>query len=45
MEKRISKKIETYVTKFKDDIRDKLMSLNVDNKDVIIFNHYFFFVL
>ena len=35
MEKRISKKIETYVTKFKDDIRDKLMSSNVDNKEVI----------
>ena len=35
MEKRISKKIETYVTKFKDDIRDKLLSLNVDNKEVV----------
>lgn len=35
MEKRISKKIETYVTKFKDDIRDKLMSLNIDNKEVV----------
>lgn len=35
MEKRISKKIETYVTQFKNDIRDKLMSLNVDNKEVV----------
>ena len=35
MEKRISKKIETYVTKFKDDIRDKLMSSNVDNKELV----------
>jgi hypothetical protein len=32
MEKRINKKIESYVTKFKDDLRGKLTSLNFDDK-------------
>jgi hypothetical protein len=31
MERRINKKIETYITKFKDDIRDKTTELGVDS--------------
>ena len=32
MEKRINKKVETYITTFKDSIRTKINSLNLDNK-------------
>jgi hypothetical protein len=33
MEKRLNKKIETYVTSFKDDIRNKIATLNFEEKD------------
>lgn len=32
MEKRINKKLETYVTTFKDSIRNKINELNIDDK-------------
>lgn len=34
MEKRISKKIELYVTQFKDDLRNRIMESNVENKNM-----------
>jgi hypothetical protein len=33
MEKRLNKKIEAYVTSFKDDIRNKIATLNFEEKD------------
>jgi len=33
MEKRLNKKIEVYVTTFKDDIRNKITSLEFENKE------------
>ena len=33
MDKRLNKKIETYVVKFKDDIRDKINSIELDDKE------------
>ena len=33
MEKRLNKKAETYVTKFKDDIREKVTQLNINKND------------
>jgi hypothetical protein len=35
MEKRINKRIETYITTFKDDIRNKMNELNFDEKSKI----------
>jgi len=35
MEKRINKKIETYISEFKDDIRDKATSFGLTNEDQI----------
>ena len=32
MDKRLNKRIETYVVKFKDDIRDKINGLDFDDK-------------
>jgi len=42
MEKRISKKIETHVTKFKDDLRDKLMGLDLENKQMVDMLEYIY---
>ena len=33
MDKRLNKKIETYVVQFKDDVRDKIMSLGLKDSD------------
>jgi hypothetical protein len=35
MEKRINKKLELYVTKFKDDIKTKILSVNIDDNSKI----------
>jgi hypothetical protein len=34
MEKRMNKKVETYISKFKDDIRDKSIILGIKNEDM-----------
>jgi hypothetical protein len=34
MEKRMNKKLETYISKFKDDIRDKSMILGIKNEEM-----------
>ena len=35
MEKRINKKVDTYITQFKNDIRTKISSMNIDNKQYL----------
>ena len=35
MEKRINKKIETYVSKFKDDVRQQLMNIDVESSKLL----------
>ena len=35
MEKRINKKIETYITDFKDSIKSKIIEINIEKKEVI----------
>jgi len=35
MEKRINKKIETYLTEFKDSLRNKISSFNFDDKNTL----------
>jgi|UniRef100_A0A6C0IMD4 hypothetical protein len=42
MEKRISKKIETHVTQFKDDLREKLMKLNLENSEMVQLIEYIY---
>jgi hypothetical protein len=37
MERKINKKIETYLTAFKDAIRDKTTDLNIDSDDLLQF--------
>jgi hypothetical protein len=34
MEKRLNSKLEEYITKFKDDIRNKVLELKMENKDL-----------
>jgi hypothetical protein len=36
MDKRLNKKVEVYVTKFKDDLRDKIASLDIPDKVIAI---------
>ena len=35
MEKRINKKLEVYISKFKDDLREELLKINVDNQVIL----------
>lgn len=35
MEKRINKKIETYITDFKDSVRNKILGLNIEKKEIV----------
>jgi len=42
MERRISKKVETYVTSFKDDIRDKATSLGLKNENMNMLLQYIY---
>jgi hypothetical protein len=35
MEKRLNKKIETYVTSFKDNVRNKVSELSFENKQSV----------
>jgi hypothetical protein len=36
MDKRLNKKVEVYVTKFKDDLRDKITSLEITDKAIAV---------
>ena len=35
MEKRINKKFEAYISKFKDDLREELLKINVENQVIL----------
>ena len=42
MEKRINKKIEGYLTKFKDDLREKVLGINIENHHMLPLIEYIY---